>query len=59
MLKVLNEFDKIANERKVLAAKISRKGEDKKTERTQKELDEREEKAQAKHKELLVYDLKA
>ena len=58
LLKVLNEFDRIANERRVLERKIERKGENAKTERTQKELDERQAKADAQKKELITFELK-
>ena len=60
MQKILNEYDKINNERKVLEQKRARnKGEmDKKMERTLEEINERETKAKEEHKELLAFELK-
>jgi hypothetical protein len=60
MLKVLNEFDKIANERKVMQEKQARnEGElDKKMERDLAELDEREKAAKEEHEELLRFELR-
>lgn len=61
MLKILNEYDKINNERKVLEQKKARNGGemDKKMERDLKEIDERDEKAKEEHKKLLKFELKA
>ena len=60
MLKVLNEYDKLANERKVLAEKQARNdGEmDAKMERDLAELDEREKAAKEEHEELLRFELR-
>lgn len=60
VLKVLNEFDKINNERRVLDEKKARDGGevDKKMERDIAELDEREKKANEEKAELLNFELK-
>lgn len=60
MLKILNEFDKINNERRVLEEKKARAGGevDKKMERDIAELDEREKKANEEKAELLAFELK-
>lgn len=60
MLKVLNEYDKIGNERKVLEAKKARDGGEvsKKMEKSFAELEEREVKAKEEHKKLLEFELK-
>lgn len=60
VLKILNEFDKINNERRVLEEKKARAGGevDKKMERDIAELDEREKKANEEKAELLNFELK-
>ena len=60
VLKILNEFDKINNERRVLEEKKARAGGevDKKMERDIAELDEREKKANEEKAELLAFELK-
>jgi hypothetical protein len=61
MIKVLGEFDKIANEKKMLEAKIAREEgkADKKLEKKQEELVEREKKANEEKAELLTFEPKA
>jgi hypothetical protein len=64
LLKLLNEFDKINNERKVLEAKAEREdkptpAEERKLADARKELDERQAKADAEKKELLAFQLRA
>lgn len=60
MLKILNEYDKIANEKKVLEAKKARNdGEtDKKMEKDFAELEEREAEAKEEHKKLTKFELR-
>jgi hypothetical protein len=61
---ILNEFDKIANERKLLDEKQKREGDDatpatlKKIERERAELDEREKKANEKRDAILKFEVK-
>ena len=60
MLKILNEYDKINNEKRVLEQKKARNGGelDKKMERDMEELEEREAKTKEEHKKLLTFTLK-
>jgi hypothetical protein len=63
LLKLLNEFDKINNERKVLDAKIEREtkptpADERKFAEAKKELDERQSKAEDERKELLSFEIR-